>query len=277
MGQYRSAFRGTGLVFSDLREYQPGDDVKHIHWRATARTNKVYVKSYEEERQLKVIVAIDTSASTRWGSPRTRYSKAVEFSALLVSLAQRSGDAIGLACFGDSLSSFIPPSASRSHYHRVTSDLLKSRQLERSTDLGPVLESLRIRSPRSAVIFVISDFYSPPFVEPLRRLAGSHDLILVSSESLSIAEDLPDVGIVSFTDAESGGECTVDLGDPRVRRTIHELSVARYEELRAICRRCGTDLMKLENNPVRALARLMEQRKISGRGSTQAPAEVIER
>jgi uncharacterized protein (DUF58 family) len=143
LGQYRSAFRGSGLVFSDLREYQPGDDIKHIHWKATARTGTVFIKSYEEDRQLRVLLAVDTSPSMRAKLGNQAYTKALEFCSLIGSLTQSGNDMLGLFLFAESPGEFIPPSARQRRFSRILSALMNAHSdASALTDLNAACEHL---------------------------------------------------------------------------------------------------------------------------------------
>ena len=164
LGQYRSAFRGSGLLFSDLREYQPGDDVKHIHWKATARSGKVFVKSYEEDRQLRIVLLVDTSPSMHATLGQQSSSRAVEFCSLIGSLAQRGNDLLGLLLFSDSPGEFLPPASGQKRYSRIVSSLLTARSEGGSvTDVAKALEYLSTANPKSSIIFVLSDFNCADF------------------------------------------------------------------------------------------------------------------
>ena len=259
VSQYRSAFRGIGVVFSDLREYQPGDDVKHIHWRATARTNKVYVKSYDEDRQLSVVVLIDVSASTNYGAPRTRYVRSLEFAALLNALTEASGDLIALGLFADSLIEYLPPASSRSHHQHFISRLVAQRSLPQKTDLSETLRALRRKLKRRSVVFLASDFFSPPFDEELRLLSIKHDVICVAMVG-NIERELPEVGLVRFADAETGEDVLVDTGHFGARAALTEFVERRMADLAARARAVGADFIRVSENPVRPLIELMKSR-----------------
>ena len=134
LGQYRSAFRGTGLVYTDIRAYQPGDDVKHIHWKATARTGTVFVKSYEEDRQLRVLLAVDTSASMRAPQSTEAFAKALEFTALVGALTLRGNDQLGLLRFGESVEGYLPPKSGRKRHSLI--DRKSTRLNSSHTDIS---------------------------------------------------------------------------------------------------------------------------------------------
>ena len=258
LGSYRSAFRGSGMLFSDLREYEPGDDVKSIHWKASARSGKVYVKSYEEERQLNVLLTLDVSSSTACGGPRSKHDRAREFAALISVLARLCGDALGLCLYGEGVLEFLPARAARSQFQAVMLRLLAERRLRPGSDTAGALRAIAERQRRRAVIFLLSDFFCPPFEEELRRLAARHDVICALLSDPADAQP-PAAGIVEFIDAESGERCTRDLSR-EARRVLSEAHAGRVSELQALCRRSGADLLVVAEHPLQELARLMRER-----------------
>lgn len=259
IGKYRSAFRGSGLVFSDLREYQPGDDVKHIHWKASARTGRVYVKSYDEDRSLNIIVAVDVSNSTSFGGKRSKHSKAIEFAALLTMLASQGQDGIGLCIFAEKVLEYFPPRRSRLQIQRALNTLLAKRPLPKATDLGGCLDFLRQHQRRSSIIFLLSDFYSRPFDEPLRYLAYRHDLIGVLIED-DLDYRLPSAGIIEFTDAETGQRTLVDTATKSIRTALEYQQQTRVASLRKIFQSAGADFIVINKSLLEPLTTLMQQR-----------------
>lgn len=258
-GNYRSAFRGTGLVFSDLREYQPGDDVKHIHWKATARTGKVFVKSYDEERLLNVILAVDISRSTGFGKDRSRHLRALEFAALITMLSAQNRDAAGLCLFGSSVEEYLRPSARSAQIHKIISALLMPRKLHGGTDIAAALSHIRLHQRRSAVVFVISDFLCPPFEQELKFLARHHDVILCFlSDSLDY--ELARAGIAEFEDAETGRRLIMDTSRKGAANVLRAQYEQRRSALRVMAHSCQADFLELEGNPLGALASLMHRR-----------------
>jgi uncharacterized protein (DUF58 family) len=260
VGNYRSAFRGSGLVFSDLREYIPGDDVKHIHWNATARTGKVFVKSFEEDRQVRVFVAVDISNSTNFGTGKIKHLKALEFAAVIAMLAQKNHDLMGLCLFSDVVEEFLPPAATRKQFHEILLSILRHRELRKGTDVGGALSHIREHLRRPSVLFVVSDFLSPPFADQLRMLSLRHDVICVLLEDRT-EQDPPRAGIVQFYDAESGRRVLIDTSSAATRRRITGLHAQRLAALRELCSACGADLMRVQDSVMRPLADLMQRRQ----------------
>jgi uncharacterized protein (DUF58 family) len=259
-GKYRSAFRGSGLLFSDIREYQPGDYVKNIHWKVTARTGKVYVKSYEEDRQLSIMLAVDISRSTDFGATRSKHRKAIEFAALVSLLASQNRDSFGLCLFSDQVTSFTRPSASRRQFQRLLLELIGEHELRPATDVAAALDYLVEHQRKSSVIFVVSDFLSPDFDESFRRLAIRHDVIAVLVED-DIDCELPVAGIVEFEDAESGERYILDTSHSASRELFEQQSKERTAKLKAKLRALGVDLMVLKDNPLTPLSELMTRRQ----------------
>lgn len=260
MGNYRTAFRGSGLVFSELREYFPGDDVKHIHWKVTARTGKAYVKSFEEDRQLRVMVAVDTSSSTDHGAGKTKHLKALEFAALIAMLAQQNHDAMGLCLFSDHIEEFIPPRQSRRQFQTLLLSILRHRELKRATNVAGALEHLRKNVRRSSVLFIVSDFIAPPFADELRGLSLRHDVVCVLLED-ALDFESPRAGLVEFADAESGRRVLIDTSSAKTRRLIREHHERRVRGLAEICRNSGTDLIRVRDGTLQPLADLMKRRR----------------
>ena len=264
IGNYRSAFRGSGLVFADLREYQPGDDVKHIHWKVSARTGRVFVKSYDEDRQLRVLVAVDVSSSTAAGvyraqGFRSRQQRAIECAALITLLGARSDDAVGLALFSNRIEEYIRPRRNRLQTQSILLSLMRSRTLTPATDLRAVLTEIRKLERRPAILFIISDFYCPPFEEELRALTFTHDVILLLLDQ-SPEEELPSAGLVEFVDAESVRRVLVDTSSQSGRQMLRRIYEQRIDAIRRTCERVGVDLLRVSGNPLAPLAELMRRR-----------------
>ena len=258
LGQYRSAFRGTGLVFTDIREYQPGDDVKHIHWKATARTNKVFVKSYEEERQLRILLAIDASASMRALHQSSAFNKAFEFAATVGALAQRGNDLLGLALFADTPLAFLPPKSGLKRNQQIISTLVGMTNERRDTDLAAGLHRVTLSLRKPSIVFVLSDFLCPPFEAELKVLSRIHDVVLVQIESgLTLDERM---GLVTYGDAESGSLTTIDTSNASVREAWEKRLAEHRANLREVARTAGADHITITDNPIRPLTRLMQER-----------------
>ncbi len=258
LGQYRSAFRGTGLVYTDIREYQPGDDVKHIHWKATARTGTVFVKSYEEDRQLRVVLAVDASASMRAPFSYQAFSKALEFSSLVGALTQRGNDLLGLSIFAQENLVFLPPRSGLKRYNQIVAALLSNSAPAAGSNVAGALENLSTTNRKPSIIFVVSDFFVPPFEQQLTQLSMRHDVVLVQIQPS--LEALPSAGLVSFRDVETGEHITIDSGNTKVRGQWQRIIDAQRDELREIARSCQVDHIVLRESASQPLVELMRKR-----------------
>ena len=245
-GEYSSAFRGRGVEFAEVREYQPGDDIRTIDWNVTARLGTAYVKRYLEERELTVLFVVDRSASGDFGSRlRTRSDLAGELVTVLALAASRNNDRVGLLVATDRIERYTAPAKGRRHALRIVSELLGYEPEARGTDLRAALEGLEALLRRRAVIFILSDFLTGGWESVLGRLARRHDVIAVALMDQRERE-LPDVGLVTLWDPETGDWRLVDTGDPRVRTHFRDTAVAFESRLERTLRERGADLLRLE-------------------------------
>lgn len=259
LGQYRSAFRGSGLVFSDLREYQPGDDIKHIHWKATARAARVFVKSYEEDRQLRILLAVDSSPSMRATLGNQALSKAIEFCSLIGSLTLKGNDLLGLLLFSNTPGEYLPPKAGHTRYSRIIASLLHAPvEHGNSTDVAAALTHLASTCRKASIVFLISDFECPDFSDALRIAARRHDVVLVHIQPP--LNSLPAAGLALFRDAETGQLCTIDTSNKTVQNYWKQLLEERQRSLHDIARECGAEHIVITDNCVRPLITLMQER-----------------
>jgi len=219
-GEYHSVFKGRGMEFQDVREYAAGDDVRAIDWNVTARSGDIFVKKFTEERELTVMLLVDISGSQFFGSaPRFKKDLAAEVAAVLAFAAIRNNDRVGLVLFTDRVELYIPPGKGTSHVLRVISEVLSFPPRGRGTKLAPALEFLNNVTHRRAVAFLISDFLDEGFERPLRVTARRHDLISVVIGDRRERE-WPAVGLVDWTDAESGVRRLVDTSSREVRGAL---------------------------------------------------------
>lgn len=230
-GEYHTAFKGQGMTFSDFREYVPGDDVRTISWALTARAGKPYIKKFDEERELLLILAVDVSGSSDFGT--TQYFKGevmTQVAALLAFSAVKNKDQVGLLLFSDQVEHFVPPGKGRGHVNRILRDLLYFKPKSRQTSLAVGLSYLQGAIKKRATIFVVSDFMDQGFDVPLRLLGRKHDVTaIVVSDPGEL--DLPKIGLVEFQDAETGDFITVDTSSEIFRRDYKQ-AVARTKENR---------------------------------------------
>jgi len=236
-GQYQSVFKGRGMEFAEVRLYQPGDDVRTIDWNVTARSGTPHVKRFAEERELTVMLVVDASASTVFGSRRqTKQALAAELGALLAFSAITNNDKVGLVMFSDRIELALPPRKGNRHVLRVIREILSLRPAGRGTDIPAALEHLGRVTKRRCVVFLISDFLTPGWRRTLRVASRRYDVVAVVLEDPREAE-LPAVGLVELEAAETGERYVVDTRDWRVReayaRTATVARAERDRELRA--------------------------------------------
>jgi uncharacterized protein (DUF58 family) len=219
-GEYRSLFKGQGMEFAEVREYQPGDEVRTIDWNVSARMGRPFVKRYVEERELTVMLVLDLSGSARFGTlPRFKHDLATEMAAVLALAAVRNNDRVGLLLFTDRVEHALPARKGRKHALRLVRDLIVAEPAGRGTDVGVAVDRLMRLLSHRAVVFLCSDFAADGLEQPLARLAQRHDVIAVTL--LDPAErDLPDVGPARLEDPETGRQVVVDTSDPSVRATF---------------------------------------------------------
>jgi uncharacterized protein (DUF58 family) len=227
-GQYQSVFKGHGMEFAEVRQYMPGDDVRTIDWNVTARTGMPHVKRFTEERELTVMLLVDTSASTHFGTVKQLKSElAAELAALFAFSAITNNDKVGLVMFSDHVELALPPKKGTRHVLRVIREVLSFSPQGRGTDLSAALEHLNHASKRRCVTFVISDFLDTRARLALKIANRRHDVIAVVLDDPRDST-LPDVGLIELEDAERGDRLLIDTGDPRVRRDF----AARAEQAR---------------------------------------------
>jgi uncharacterized protein (DUF58 family) len=238
-GEYESAFKGRGMEFEQVREYVPGDDIRHIDWNVTARMSHPYVKEHREERELTVMLLVDHSSSGDFGTSRkTKNEVAAEVAAILAYTAIRNHDRVGLILFSDEVELFIPPKKGRSHVWRVIREILSFRATRRHTDIDGALEFLGRVTPRRVVAFLVSDFLDQGFETRLRVAARRHDLTAITVDDPREA-DLPDVGLLELEDAESGELVLVDTRRPRVREAVRAWAAERRRRRSELFRGAG--------------------------------------
>ena len=217
-GQYHSAFKGRGMAFSEVREYQYGDDVRDIDWNVTARFHRPYVKVFEEERELTVMLLIDVSGSQDFGTQRQmKRDMVTEIAATLAFSAIQNNDKIGVAFFSDRIEKYIPPKKGRKHILYIIRELLDYKPESQQTNIAYALEYLTRAIKRRCIAFVLSDFIDQhSFLQPLSIAAHKHDVVAVQVYDKRVAE-LPDVGLIKVHDAETGQEQVIDTSSSAVR------------------------------------------------------------
>ncbi len=225
-GQYQSVFRGRGMEFVEVREYQLGDDVRTIDWNVTARMRRPYVKRFMEERELTVVLAVDLSGSAEFGTvQQLKAETAAEICALLAFSAIKNNDKVGLIIFTDVIERFIPPRKGRTHVLRLIRELLYFRPERRRTDIAAALEYVSRVIRKRSVVFVVSDFRASGYERPLRIASKRHDVVaIVLTDPREL--HLPSIGLVEFEDAETRQRILVDTASRHVRRSFAQAAAA---------------------------------------------------
>ena len=240
-GEYHSVFKGRGMAFSEVREYQPGDDVRLIDWNVSARFNHPYVKLFEEERELTVMLVVDVSGSGEFGTVRQmKKDIAVELCAVLAFSAIQNNDKVGLILFSDTIEKFVPPKKGRKHILRIIRELLDFRPAGRGTSIAEgVLYLIRAIKKRS-IAFLISDFLNDGYEAALKVASRKHDLVAIRLFDPRETE-LPAVGLMRVKDAESGETAWVDTSHPLIRDSYLRWWKERNEQRTRLFRRSGVD------------------------------------
>ncbi|MEO2088549.1 MAG: DUF58 domain-containing protein [Gemmataceae bacterium] len=244
-GEYHSAFKGSGLSFEEVREYQPGDDVRQIDWNVTARTGTAFIKRYVEERELTLILATDLSASQRFGTQaQPKRAVASEIAALVAFCAVSNNDRVGLMGFTDRVERYVPPNKGTRHVLRLLRDILFFEPEHTGTSLAAALDHLNKAQKRRAIVFLISDFLGDGYTDSFRRAARKHDLIAVRTSDPREAI-LPPVGLVQLEDAETGRQVLIDTGSKRFRTAFAARAMERRAAFTKLARSAQADLIEV--------------------------------
>lgn len=229
-GEYHSAFKGQGMTFADFREYVPGDDIRTISWPLTARTGKTYIKTFEEERELTLVLAVDVSGSSDFGTgPYFKGEVMTHMAALLAFSAVKNNDQIGLLLFSDQVEHYVPPKKGRGHVHRLLRDLFYYQPKSHRTKLAAGLTHLQGVLKKRATIFIFSDFMDQGFEQSLRLLGRKHDVVAcVVNDAAEYA--LPKMGVIDVQDAETGEVLTVDTSSESFRQQYEEAVAKRKDQ-----------------------------------------------
>ena len=244
-GEYESVFKGRGMEFEEVREYQIGDEIRSIDWNVTARTGEPYVKLFVEERELTVIFLVDLSASGAFGSTRHMKNEvAAEICALLAFSAIKNNDKVGLLVFTDHVEMFIPPAKGTTHVLRLIRELLNFQPKQTQTDIAAGIEYLGRITNKKSVVFLVSDFLGEDFEKPMRILSKRHDLIAVSiTDPREVA--MPAVGLIELLDAETGEQIIIDTGSAAFRKQYRTLGNAQKGRLQDLFRSMDVDHVEI--------------------------------
>jgi len=245
-GEYHSVFKGRGVEFREVREYEPGDDVRSIDWNVTARQGSPFVKQFEEERELTILLLADLSASEAFGSGRrSKGAVLAEMGALLAFSAVSNGDKVGLILFSDKVELYVPPAKGRRHALRLLRELLYFEPSAKGTDLRVALQTLNRVQKRKAVCFLMSDFLARDYEKDLLVSARRHDLTAIHLVDPRERE-IPAVGLIQVEDAETGELLLVDSSDANLRSKFAERARDRQQEVKRGLRRAGCDLIEID-------------------------------
>src|SRR5262245_46519875 len=264
-GDYRTLFRGFGLDLADLREYQYGDDVRHIDWNVTARLQTPYVREFHEDREVTAWFLLDLSPSIDFGSAAKKRSLSTEFITVLARLLTRQGNRVGAMFYGDKVDTVIPARGGRRHVLTVLHRLMSRAEMPRAqeTDLRDFLRTAYQVMRRRSLVFIVSDFFSKPgWAEPLAHLAERHEVVAVRLYD-PLERELPDMGMLVIQDAETGEQLFVDTHDKKFRTRFASVAERRERELRSALNRAGIDCLELgtDGELVDALLRFTDLRK----------------
>ena len=262
-GEYHSAFKGRGMTFSEVREYQYGDDIRNIDWNVTARHNRPYVKIFEEERELTVMLMIDVSASRNFGTiSKLKKNQITEIAAVLAFSAIQNNDKIGVIFFSDKIEKFIPPKKGRTHILHIIRELIDFYPEDKQTDIEQALEYMTNSIKKRCTCFVISDFIDEhDFAYALAIANRKHDVVALRVYDPR-ENQLPPVGMMYLRDAETGEQMWVDTSDKKLREAYEKYAFVREKELDAIFKRSGVDVANIRSDEdyVRALITLFKKR-----------------
>lgn len=262
-GEYHSAFKGRGMAFSEVREYQYGDDVRDIDWNVTARLGKPYVKVFEEERELTVILMVDVSGSLDFGTQKqSKRQLLTEIAATIAFSAIQNNDKIGVIFFSDKVEKFIPPKKGRKHILFIIRELLDFQPESNRTDIGQAVEFMTNAIKKRCTVFLLSDFFDTrDYTNQLTVANRRHDVVALQIYDFRMVE-LPNVGIIKMLDAETGKETFVDTSSRAVRRAHHEWWVGHQAWLRNAFTKSNIDniSVRTDEDYVRALMTLFKRR-----------------
>lgn len=261
-GEYQSSFKGQGLDFDDFREYQHGDEIRFIDWNVTARMGQPYIRKFREERELNVILAVDVSGSSNYGS--VHFSKrevAAETAAILGFSALQNGDKCGLLLFAEESLRFIPPAKGSRHLLRLVREILVANPEQQGSSLKNAATNLVQAVPHKSLVFLLSDFFIDDLEKPLGKIAAKHDTIAIRITD-PLEQKLPKAGHVTLEDPETGWQTYVNTSNPQLRMAYEKLMLRSLESVVEAFRKHGVEYADLttQNDPIPALHSLLKRR-----------------
>jgi len=265
-GEYHSAFKGRGMAFAEVREYQFGDDIRSIDWNVTARYNHPYIKVFEEERELTVMLLIDVSGSREFGSiEKLKKNIITEISAILSFSAIQNNDKIGVIFFSDSIEKFIPPKKGRSHILRIIREMINFQPEKRGTDITEAVRYLTNAIKKRCTAFIISDFIddNPNLEQALSIANNKHDVVALRIYDQR-EQELPPIGMIKFKDAETGQYVWVDSSSRKTRDIYSRKWKLQNEKLDAMLKKCGVDYTSVNTSEdyIKSLVALFKKRAV---------------
>lgn len=247
-GEYHSAFKGRGMSFSEVRNYQYGDDIRAIDWNVTARFNQPYVKVFEEERELTVMLLVDVSASSFFGTQKQMKNEIItELCAVLSFSAINNNDKVGVIFFSDQIEKYIPPKKGKSHILRIIRELINFKAVHKKTNIGEALRFLNNVMKKRSIVFLLSDFIDKGYEDPLRIVSRRHDLVGIRIYD-EHEEKIPNVGLIRVADSETGNIMWLDTADSRIRGAYHKQFGDTTQYFRNIFLKSGTDQLSIKTN-----------------------------
>lgn len=264
-GEYHSVFKGMGMEFSEVREYQFGDDIRNIDWNVTARYGRPFIKVFEEERELTVMLMVDLSGSLMFGSiSKTKQRVAVEVTAILAFSALKNNDKVGLILFTDKIEKFVPPRKGNKHVLRIIRDLLSFNPEGNATDIKGALEYMNGTIKKRSIVFLLSDFMDQGYSKILKVVGKKHDLIGIILDDRR-ENELPAIGLIKLTDAETGQERWIDTSSNRVRKMMRKTRSEAVNKRNALFLTSRIDRIQIETGkdyikPLVQFFRLRERR-----------------
>lgn len=261
-GEYHTAFKGRGMTFSEVREYQYGDDVRSIDWNVTARFNHPYIKVFEEERELTVMLLIDVSGSRNFGTvSKLKRNIITEIAAVLAFSAIQNNDKIGVIFFSDQIEKFIPPKKGKKHILHIIRELVGFEPTSEKTDIGAAVKYFTSAIKKRCTAFIISDFFDENFTDALTISNRKHDMVALQVYDIRETE-IPNVGLVKVKDAESGDKIWIDTSSDELRKYYKKYFQNKQIELSDIFRKCRVDNVSVSTDEdyVKALMKLFKMR-----------------
>lgn len=245
-GEYHSAFKGMGMEFAEVREYYPGDDIRAIDWNVTARTGKPFIKKYDEERELTVMLIVDVSASGFFGTGESLKSDImIELASILSFSAIKNNDKVGLLLFSDKIEQYIPPKKGKSHVLRVIREMIYHKAKDRKTDISIALEHIQKVLKRKSIIFLLSDFWDDSYQQTMKLINKKHDLINI--QILDKAEiAIPKLGMVKFHDAETQKSAWIDTNNKQVQNISTKYIQNKNKVIKEFCKKNKIDFISID-------------------------------